>query len=203
MCFTRRQVEIIQFIQEYRSVRRISPTMDEIAIRLGVTKVTVLEHLNQLERKGAIRRPKFQKRAIELLVKLPDRPDRFTMPLLGAIQAGAPLQSAIEEKRLDLTTVLPLEKNCFALRVVGDSMIEDQIRDGDYVIVEARQSARNGDTVVAVLPDGRATLKRYYRERFRIRLQPANGAFRPTYARQVQIRGVVIGLLRNFNPERN
>jgi len=181
-------------------------TAEAIRTRLhnppGDSAVRVM--LARLERKGALKREKFRARSIELLVSVEERQGRFVLPLLGSIQAGAPLEACEEEKTLDLASILPLSKQCFALRVQGNSMIGDQIRHGDYVIVERRSNAQNGDTVVAVLGDGRATLKRFYRERSRIRLQPANDSMKPTYVRQVEVRGVVIGLLRNFNlPERN
>jgi len=194
----------MEFIQGYRSEKGISPTMEEIAAKFGVTKITIYEHLNQLERKGALRREKFRARSIEPLVSVEERHGRFVVPLAGKIEAGAPLDNGNGDGTLDLTAILPITKQCFALRVQGDSMIDDHIRDGDYVIVERRSQAQNGDTVVAVLPDGRATLKRYYREKSRVRLQPANRAHKSMYAREVEVRGVVIGLLRNFtSAERN
>jgi len=196
--FTEKQLNILEFIQEWREEKGISPTLEEMAVQFQVTKITIYEHLNQLERKGAIRRAKFRARSIEVLTPPPTKRKRFSLPLQGSIRAGSPLDTVETEDTLNLDEVFPVDKACFALRVQGNSMIEDHIQDGDYVMVEKRDTAGNGDTVVAVLENGEATLKRYYRERGRIRLQPSNSEMLPIYARKVEIRGVVVGLLRRF-----
>jgi repressor LexA len=118
--------------------------------------------------------------------------------VLGRIAAGRPIEAVEDAEDLDLQDILPPGRECFALHVRGDSMIEDGIRDGDIVLVEQRTEARNGETVVAVLPGEETTLKRFYRERSRIRLQPANAALDPLYVREVEIRGVVVGVIRRF-----
>jgi repressor LexA len=200
MYYTEKQLRILEFIDDYQSERRISPTMSEIAAKFGVTKITIYEHLKKLERKGALKRERFKKRSIELLVRV-DRPQgaRLVVPITGVIQQGAALENGQPREELDLSALLCMgKKPRFALLVQGNSMMDDQIRHGDYVIVEERQSATNGDTVLAILSDGRAILRRFYREKSRIRLQPANERMKPTYAQEVEIRGVVIGLLRNF-----
>ncbi len=155
------------------------------------------------ETKGALKKEKFKARSIELLIPVEERAEKMVLPLLGAIQSGAPIQNGQEERTLDVSTVLPLSKECFALLVRDNSLIEDQIRHGDYVIVERRDQPQNGETVVVVLPDGRAALRRFFRGKSRIRLSTSNGRTKSTYPRKVEILGVVIGLLRNFTPERN
>jgi repressor LexA len=196
--YTEKQLRILEFIQQWREEKGISPTLEEMATHFSVTKITIYEHLNQLERKGAIRRAKFRARSIEILTPPPLRRRRLSLPLKGTIRAGAPLETVETDDNLNLDEVFPLDRSCFVLRVRGNSMVEDHIQDGDYVMVESRQNANNGDTVVAVLENGEATLKRYYRERGRIRLQPANEKMDPIYARRVEIRGVVVGLVRKF-----
>jgi len=211
MYFTEKQLRILEFIHQYRASKGISPTMEEIAEEFTVTKITIYEHLNELARKGALKREKFKARSIELLIPVKERVEelahgragKFVLPLRGAIQSGATVENGEAETTVDLSTILPLSKECFALLVRDNSLIDDQIRHGDYVIVERRDQAQNGETVVVVLPDGRAALKRFFREKSRIRLVPPSGRPKPTYAREVEIRGVVIGLLRNFTPERN
>jgi repressor LexA len=118
--------------------------------------------------------------------------------ILGRIAAGRPIEAVEDPEELDLQDLLPPGRECYALHVRGDSMIDDGIRNGDIVLVEQRKEARNGETVVAVLAGEEATLKRYYRERGRIRLQPANSALEPIYAKDVEVRGVVVGVIRRY-----
>ena len=201
MCFTERQLRILQFIQAFRNERGISPTMEEIALNFGITKITVYGHLNQLERKGAVKREKFRARSVELLVELDDGAKKPApgIPLAGDLRADSPLENGREEN-LDLAAMIPHSPgNCFVVRVKDGSLEDDQIFPGDYVIIERRSNAKNGETVLATLPDGRATLKRYYREKSRVRLQPTNRRLKPTYARHVEILGVMVGLLRRFS----
>ncbi len=200
MYFTEKQLRIMEFIQSFRAQRGISPTMEEIAGQFNVTKITIYEHLNQLEEKGAIRREKFRARSIELLVHVGQDRGPLVMPVMGAIESGAPLRNDTAGESLDLTAVFSPGKDRFVLRVRGDGLKDDQIQNGDLVIVERCVSANNGDLVVAILPDGRATLKRLYREKKRVRLQGTNGSVNRTYAPQVEIRGIVVGLMRNFSP---
>jgi len=118
--------------------------------------------------------------------------------LVGRIAAGAPLEAIEDRQSLDLEEMFSRPGNTFCLRVVGDSMIAERICDGDYVICERRQDARNGQTVVALLEDGQATLKKFYREKGRIRLQPANPDFQPIYVKDVRIQGIVVGVIRKL-----
>ncbi len=204
MTFTEKQLRIMKFIQQFRAERGISPTMEEIAGKLNVTKITVYDHLNQLERKGALKRARFRARSIELLVGVGDRDTPTVLPLVDGSKRAAPGETMTVDETLDLKAIFPLNEKSFAFRVPGDSMIGDHIRAGDYVIAEKRAEPANGDVVVVALPDGRMALKRYFREKSRIRLQPSNGNRKTIFARpkDIEIRGIVIGLLRNFRPSR-
>jgi repressor LexA len=199
MNLTPRQLEIVNFIREYFADKGYAPTMQEIANHLGVSRPTVFEHIEALEAKGALQRQALRSRGIELAPELAGKVS--ALPLVGRIAAGSPIEAIEEPEVLDLESLFrgrPGET--FVLQVRGDSMIEEQIRDGDYVIVEKRHDAGNGETVVALLDNGEATLKKLYREPDRIRLQPANAALRPIYVDPdgVRIQGVVIGVLRKY-----
>ena len=195
---TPRQFEILTFIRDYRKRRGYSPTMQEIGDHLGLTKVTVFEHVGALERKGLLRRgARHKARSLQVTpeAEFPDdRPTR--LPLRGRIAAGLPLEAVEDSEDLDLEQLFANDGDTFVLEVAGDSMIDEHIRDGDYVICRRSRDARNGQTVVALLPDGEATLKKFYREKGRVRLQPANPAFEPIYADQVDVQGIVVGVVR-------
>lgn len=197
---TPRQLEILRFIRTFRSRCGYSPTLQEIGDALRLTKVTVFEHAGALERKGALLRgPKHKARSLRVAADFEfpeDRPTR--LPLVGRIAAGQPIEAIEDTETLDLEEVFDRPGETFALRVSGNSMIDEQIADGDYVICERRTVAQNGETVVALLEDGEATLKKLYREKGRIRLQPANPEFAPIYADRVDVQGVVIGVLRRL-----
>jgi len=197
---TPRQMEILTFIRDFRHVNGYSPTLQEIGDSLGLTKVTVFEHVGALEKKGLLLRgAKHSARSLRISSKVtfPDeRPTRI--PLAGRIAAGMPIEAIEDIESVDLEQLFDRPADTFILEVTGDSMIDDHICDGDLVVCERRNTARNGETVVALLPDGEATLKRLYRDRGRIRLQPANPAFEPIFVDNVQIQGVVIGVLRRM-----
>lgn len=197
---TRRQRDVVEFFAQYVQAEGISPTLEEIAAHFGVNKVTVFGHIEELERKGVIRRRgRGVSRALELVdASSVRRPVAPVLPILGTIAAGAPIEEVEDREMLDLASLVPHGADVFALRVSGNSMIEDAIADGDIVLIERRDSARNGETVVAVLPEGEVTLKRFYKEKERIRLQPANSMMEPIYALDVQIRGVVVGVIRRY-----
>ncbi|MAG62155.1 repressor LexA [Candidatus Woesearchaeota archaeon] len=199
---TRRQRQIVDFFQEYTRDNGLSPTYEEIAEHFGVNKVTIFGHVSELERKGVLRR---NKRGTSRNVQLvePDSPapgysHTSQVAILGNIAAGGPIETIEEPEALDLAAMMPDDKDIYALRVAGDSMIDDAIADGDVVLVERREDARNGETVVAVLPDETCTLKRLYREEDHVRLQPANETMDPIYVDEVNVRGVVIGVLRKY-----
>lgn len=198
MYFTEKQLRIMEFIQQFRAERGISPTLEEIAKNFGVTKITIYEHVNQLERKGAIKREKFRARSIEILVPVEERTTRYAMPLMGNLRDGQPIEATEDRMDLNLSDLLPAGKKCFALRVRGNSMADDHIADGDYVIVEKRDEVENGATVVAVLENGEATVKKLFRDKNRIRLQSCNGSMKSIFPKSAEIRGVVIGVLRRF-----
>jgi repressor LexA len=197
---TPRQMDILRFVKGYRDRNGYSPTMQEIADFLHLSKVTIFEHIGALEKKRLLLRGDKHKARSLLLsdnVSFPeDRPTRI--PLAGRIAAGVPLEAVEQRESVDLEELFSSPADRFCLRVAGDSMIDEQIRDGDIVVCERRQDARNGETVVALLDDGEATLKKFYREKGRIRLQPANPAFEPIYVDNVRIQGVVVGLVRKL-----
>lgn len=196
---TRRQRDILDFFEEYTKAEGISPTLEEIANALGVNKVTVFGHVAELERKGVLTRAaKGVSRGLQLSAREPGESTRGEIAILGSIAAGLPLEALEDPEVLDLHDLTPPHADCFALRVRGSSMIDDGIHDGDFVLIEKCASARNGQTVVAVLPDGTATLKRFYREGKRARLQPANSDFAPIVVDSVEIRGVVRSVIRRY-----
>jgi len=197
MNLTRRQHDVVEFIRDYVAENAYAPTMQEIADHLGVSRPTVFEHIEALEARGALTRQALLSRAIELAPELSGRPT--ALPLVGLIAAGSPIEAVEDTEILDFEELFQGRVGeTFVLRVRGDSMIDEQIRDGDYVIVEKRAQARNGETVVALLEDGDATLKTFYREKGRIRLQPANEKMKPIYVKTCRIQGIVIGVLRKY-----
>lgn len=199
MYFTEKQLRILEFVQEFRAERGISPTLEEIAKHFGVTKITIYEHVNQLERKGAIKREKFRARSIEILVPVEPRGGRYSLPVLGDLREGSPIEATQGTESFNLAEFVPQGCRCFALRVRGDGMAGDHIADGDYVIVAKTDSISNGDVVVAVLEDGQATIKRYFREKNRIVLESPNGGRDTLNPNSAEIRGVVVGVIRKLS----
>jgi len=196
---TRRQRQVLDYVQGYLRRHGYSPSLEEIGRHLGVTSLaTVHKHLTRLEGRGAIRRRAHQSRSVEV-VGGPGKDGSVPVPLLGRVAAGRPIEPVEVPETVSLPEDLLGRGETFALRVVGDSMIGDGILDGDVVIVETRSDAPNGSTVVALV-DGDATVKRFYRRRGRIHLVPANERIEPIVARpeEVAVRGVVIGLLRRY-----
>lgn len=202
---TPKQKKILLLIRDWQLTRGYSPTLQELADELGVSKVTVFEHVGALERKGAIRRDPNKARSLELSDKasLPDEQRATRLPLVGTIAAGRPIEAIEDTATLDLEDLFTDPRNMrsgdvFVLEVRGDSMIDEQIREGDYVICQRAKVARNGQTVVALLEDGEATLKKFYKEKGHIRLQPANDAYEPIIVPECQIQGIVIGVVRAY-----
>lgn len=204
MLLTGKQLQVLRFIRDYRRENSIAPTLDEIAKNFGISKITVHEHLSHLERKGAIFRLRARARGIQVLHD-PDTPEargvagkpgEAAIQLLGKIAAGQPIEAIEDRETVDLDELIPHGPNHYLLEVRGDSMIEDHILNGDYVVVERREAARNGETVVAIIDDNEATLKRFYKEDGQYRLQPANPSYPPLIRDRVQIRGVVVGVVR-------
>lgn len=196
---TRRQRDILEFFSAYVEEHGISPTLEEVAAHFNVNKVTVFGHVAEMERKGVLRRrARGVSRGLEIVDVEAESSQPLALPVLGKIAAGAPIETIEEPEQLDFTSLIPEGRDVYALEVSGTSMIDDAIADGDIVLIERRESAHNGETVVAVLEDGNATLKRFYREDGRIRLQPANATMDPIYVDEVEIRGVVIGVVRQY-----
>lgn len=196
---TPKQLRVLTYIRDYSHANGYAPTMQELADEFEVSKVTVFEHIAALQKKGFLRRARHRARSLRLSdnINFPDeRPTR--LPLVGRIAAGKPIEAIEDREVLDLESLFVSPHGTFVLRVRGDSMIEDNICDGDYVVCEKRASVRDGDTVVAVLEDGDATLKRFYREKAGIRLQPANPNYRPLVVTDVDVQGVVVGVIRRF-----
>jgi len=202
MNLTPRQLDVIVAIRNYRHLNGYAPTMQELADTLGTSKVTIFEHVGALEKKRVIRRDKHKARSLEIVADelLPDENRPTKLPLLGNIAAGSPIEAVENREELDLEAMFASKQGVYVLRVVGESMIEDHLCDGDYVVIERRESARAGEQVVALLDTGEATLKRYYKEGSKIRLQPANKSMEPRIvdANRVRIQGVVIGVLRSY-----
>ena len=198
---TPRQLEVVDMIRKFRTKKRHSPTLEEIAATFHVTKATAQDYVETLCDKKVLRRRRYEHRSLEVVEHaLADEQSR-RLPLAGRVAAGEPIEAIEEKEWVDLGDVLGISaarRSLYLLEVKGDSMIEDGIFDGDLVVVEPRQTATNGETVVALLDDGTATLKRFYKEKRRIRLEPRNPKLKPIYARDVRIRGVVTGVVRSL-----
>jgi repressor LexA len=204
LMLTEKQIRVLRYFRDYRREKGIAPTLDEAARALGVSKITVHEHLNQLNRKGAIHRDRAKARAVAILHDPdaeggdPNTASIPTVPLVGIIAAGRPIEALEDREDISLTDLVPTGDKIYLLRVRGKSMIEDLIDDGDLVVVERRETANQGDIVVAILDGEEATLKRFYREGNKIRLQPANASMEPIIVEDVKVRGVVRGVVRRF-----
>ncbi len=199
-CLTPRQLEVLTCIRDSRKNRGYSPTLQEIADHLEISKITVFEHVDALIRKGMLTRLSNRARSLELTssVQFPD--ERPTLlPLVGRIAAGKPIEAVEIPDAVDLETLFASRHRIGVLTVTGDSMIDEHIRDGDLVVFEERSNPKNGDTVVALVDGEDATLKKFFKEKSRIRLQPANDEYEPIYSRNVDVQGVVIGVIRKYN----
>lgn len=201
---TERQKEILEFIHQFRREKGIAPTHREICERFGFSSYgTAYKHLKLLQEKGYLRRDWNQKRGIELLRAIPGgEMTARQIPFYGRIAAGRPIEAVAGNERVAVPESLlasPKEGEHYVLRVVGESMIEEGIQDGDYVIVLRREVAQPGEMVVALVGDD-ATLKRFYPEGKTVRLQPANPNMAPIRvpARDVRVQGIVVGLMRKF-----
>ncbi|MDA2916690.1 transcriptional repressor LexA [Nitrospinae bacterium AH_259_B05_G02_I21] len=198
---TRRQRQILDFITDFRATHGYAPSMEEIGQAFGLSSpATVHKHLTNLEAKGLIRRDAHRSRAIEVLETMDPRIESVELPLVGLIAAGEPLEAIAVAETVAVPPELVGRGRTYVLRVRGESMVDEHILDGDYVIVEERTEARDGEVVVALLDGEEATLKRLFHELDHIRLQPANPAMAPirVQAENLQIQGVVIGVLRKY-----
>jgi repressor LexA len=202
MPLTKRQKEILDFLEGFLAENGYAPSFEEIARHFGYTSLaTVHEHLENLKQKGYIRKSYNASRSLELV------PAGLTaaaveLPLLGTVAAGYPIEAVQDSETIAVPEdFLSRGGEHYVLRVRGDSMIDEQIRDGDYVIVNARKTASNGEMVVALVGGDSATVKKFYRETGgKIRLQPANVTMPPMFYREheVMVQGIVIGVIRRY-----
>lgn len=192
---TERQREVYEFIRERIRNRGYGPTVREIGTQFDILSPNgVMCHLKALEKKGLIIRDPEKARAIQLAT---ETPQGTGLPLAGRIAAGL-LQEAIEEhERIDFGELFDSDDH-FVLEVHGDSMIEDHIADGDYVVIRRQKTALRGETVVALTDENEATLKRWYPESGRVRLEPANSTMKPIYVKNARVLGVVVGVVRKM-----
>ena len=201
MHLTRRQKEILDFVSRHIERKGYAPTIEEIGEQFGLSSLaTVHKHLTNLQDKGLIKRLSNRSRAMEL-VPSDVKVHAVELPLLGRVAAGSPIEAIEDRETIFVPEDMIGRKETYVLQVKGDSMIDEQIRDGDYVIVESRTTAREGEMVIALLEGERATLKKLYHEGPGvIRLQPTNTAMKPILvdADDVTIQGVVIGILRKY-----
>jgi repressor LexA len=202
MPLTKRQREILSFLSSYHEANGYAPSFEEIADQFNYNSLaTVHEHLSNLERKGYIKRSYNESRAIEILPSEAN-PRAVELPLLGLVAAGAPIEAMTANETIAVPDdFVRRSGDHYVLRVRGNSMIDEQIRDGDFVVVNERRSVDNGEMVIAMLSGTSATVKKFYRERDgRIRLQPANEMMDPIYVHEndISIQGVVVGVLRRY-----
>jgi repressor LexA len=202
MPLTKRQREILTYLAAYSEQNGFAPSFEEIAEQFNYNSLaTVHEHLTNLERKGYIKRSYNESRAIEIL-PTEATPRAIELPLLGAVAAGMPIEAIEHNETYTVPeTMIGRGGNHYVLRVRGNSMIDEQIRDGDFVVVNERQRADNGEMVIAMLHGNSATVKKFYRERDgRIRLQPANETMQPIYVHEndITIQGIVVGVMRRY-----
>ena len=197
---TKRQREILDYLNDFIQQHGYAPSLEEIGRRFGLSSLaTVHKHLTNLQEKGFIKRAWNRSRSVELV---PSRVGgrSVELPLLGYVAAGRPIEALVGSETIAVPEDLVGKRDTYVLRVKGDSMIDEQIRDGDYVIVEDRHHAENGEMAIALVNGSDVTLKKWYLEQGHIRLQPANPAMQPMILEldQVQIQGVVIGVMRRY-----
>ena len=208
MALTKRQRQIYDFIAEFVQSNGYSPSFEEIGAALGLSSLaTVHKHINNLEAKKLLRRDYNRSRSIDILPLPEGLPNRarplgvsgFELPLVGRIAAGRPIEQVETPETISLTD-FTRAKDVFVLQVMGESMQDEHIVNGDYVLVEKTASARDGEIVVALLNGSETTLKRLYRAGAQIRLQPSNAAMQPIMvpAEAVQVQGRVVAVLRKY-----
>jgi repressor LexA len=197
---TKRQREILDFLNDFIQQHGYAPSLEEIGKRFNLSSLaTVHKHLTNLQDKGFIKRAWNRSRSVELVpTRMGGR--AVELPMLGYVAAGMPIEAVAGSETLAVPEEMVGRRDTYALRVRGSSMIDEQIRDGDFVIVEDRKTAENGEMVIALLGGAEVTLKKFYRENGHVRLQPANPTMSPIVvtAEQVQIQGVVVGVLRRY-----
>jgi len=198
----RRQKQIVDFISQYIQANGHSPTLQEIADAMGLSSLaTVHEHIATLVRKGVLKKYEGSVRGLEIVDSRYDSSKAgVNLPILGFIAAGKPIEPYTDPNASFSVSpaMVSGKKRSFVLQVKGDSMVEEGILDGDFVIIEEDQEVKNGDIVVALLENGLATLKRFFKEATRVRLEPANSSMSPIYATNVKVQGKVVGVIRKF-----
>jgi len=210
---TPRQLQLLRMVARFQENRRYSPTLAEMASELNISRSTAFEHIAELRKKGLLsgypnraRSLKVSSRAQELLNELSERAfhsasvEPAGIPLAGRVVAGVPLEAVENVESLSLNSCFGSGDDIFALEVRGDSMVNEDIRQGDYVICRRCNAAENGQLVVAVVDNENATLKRFYKDKNQARLQPANDNYQPIYSDNCRIEAIVIGLVRKFQP---
>lgn len=200
MAITRRQKEVIDFLSAFTQKNGYSPSYEEIASGLGLSSLaTVHKHISNLQSKGMLQRAHNRSRSIDVLPPRASKRGFERLPLMGRIAAGQPVEAIETAESISLGDIIG-NREVFALEVRGDSMRDEHIVSGDYVLVERTRTAREGDIVVALINGADATLKRFYREGNMIRLQPSNAEMAPIYAAaaNVDIQGKVLGVLRKY-----
>lgn len=208
---TPRQLQLLQMIARFQQNRCYSPTLSEMASELNISRSTVFEHLTELRKKGLLsgyqnkaRSLKVSSQGQELLSELSGQnlpiyeTESNGIPLAGTVAAGVPTEAVENLELLSLSSAFGSSDDIFALEVAGDSMIDEDIRQGDYVICRRSRIAEDGQLVIAIVDEENATLKRFYKEKGRARLQPANDDYQPIYTDNCRIEAVVIGLIRKF-----
>jgi len=198
---TKRQREILDYLNEFISQHGYAPSLEEIGRRFGLSSLaTVHKHLTNLQEKGFIKRAWNRSRSVEM-VPTRNGGRAVELPLLGYVAAGLPIEAVASNETISVPEDLVGKRDTYVLRVRGDSMIDEQIRDGDFVVVEDRKTADNGEMVIALLRGSDVTLKKFYRDPGgKIRLQPANAAMQPIFSDpdHVQVQGVVVGVMRKY-----
>ena len=201
MYLTRRQKEILDYLERHIERKGFAPTIEEIGGHFGLSSLaTVHKHLRNLQQKGLIRRTWNRSRALEL-IPVNATGGTVEVPLLGLVAAGAPIEAIPTSETIGVPWDMVGKRETYVLKVKGDSMIDEQIRDGDYVVVENRRLARDGEMVIALIDGDSVTLKKLFRESGgRVRLQPANSSMKPIFVGEadLKIQGVVIGVLRKY-----
>lgn len=201
MPITARQRRVLDYIKGYFQHHGEAPTITEIGKEFGMSSSASVHHVvSTLERERFIRRIPNVSRGIQL-VEEETTDGKYEIPLLGIVAAGAPIEAVLNYEMVSIPRDMMREGRMFALRVRGDSMIDEQIRDNDFIVLQSQQTAENGQTVVALIDGSDATVKRFYGNRHQVRLEPANPNYEPIIVRppqRVQIQGVVVGVIRKY-----